>query len=107
MQLSPAYSSVRFAAIDSPSIGELAERIRHALSKDYGIVPPNLSTAIDGDADIITITAMDPARGINFQITVKSGEGASPGDPSISQRTVPNNQGTAPPVDTGAVPNAP
>src|SRR4051812_16204421 len=54
-----------------PDLGQVSELIRNTLTKEYGIYPPNLCTAIQQDSTII-ITAVNPQTGLNLQVTLKN-----------------------------------
>ncbi len=72
--LTPYYTRVRNAAEKGeapPDLGQVSEMIRSALTKEYGIYPPNLSTTISPDGSI-TITGVNNDTGLNIQITLKN-----------------------------------
>jgi hypothetical protein len=73
MELTRDFSKVnlRIAAdLTGPKLGEVAELVRSTLSKQYGIVPPNLNTALDQTGSSMTIMAVDKSTGLNVQIVV-------------------------------------
>jgi hypothetical protein len=102
MRLTREFSRIRLAAppvVGQPiKVGEIAELIRNTLSKEYGLVPPNLNTTLDQTGKNMTISAVDQSIGINISIQITDNNQPQQNQPQLNpaQPTTPPQQ-TPPP----------
>jgi hypothetical protein len=87
-----------------PKLGEVAELLRSTISKEYGIVPPNLNTALDPAGTSMTIMAVDRTAGLNLSIVISDLN--PPTDPAAAQQPpapggMPAPGGQQPPAPGG------
>jgi len=89
-----------------PQVGEIAETIRGLFAKEYGAVPPDLTTQVNEDGSA-TVQARVPETDMDVTVTIKMNQGGIPAQGQGAPAAQPGAPAQAPQAPAQAPPAQP